>query len=333
MSAAYLAAKKLTGAAIVQTAARHNLREIQAELGADSHIDPGKSCRNLLLAGPAMAAAVAELADNAMQDAGVVKLRKDAVRAVEVVISLPAGVQVNIDSFFADSLAWMRDFFDVPVLSAVVHLDEAAPHMHALLLPLQDGRLIGSDLVGNRARLQAMQSGFFDAVACKHGLTKPKAEKRLSHTVRDKAARLVLDCLQSHPERLQLPDVRMALIQLVTSNPEQLIAALGLEMPSGKAKRRKSFVQIMTKPCKPEPKQNPIGFAMPTKWPKSKPYLCVGFASSPQLLATEDSSRGDDYVHELDADQFGIWDEVTGEWVPADGPGGALRLEQLSANL
>lgn len=246
MSAAYMAAKKLTGVAIVQTAARHNLREIQAELGADSHIDPAKSCRNLRLAGPATAVVVAELANNAMQDAGVVKLRKDAVRAVEVVVSLRSGTRVNIEGFFADSLEWVRGFFDVPVLSAVVHLDEAAPHLHVLLLPLKDGRMVGSDLVGHRTRLRSMQSSFFDAVASKYGLTRPKAEKCLSRTVRDKAGRMVLDCLQSNPECLQLPDVRMALAQAIAANPEPMIAALGLDMPTGKGVQGKTFVAIMT---------------------------------------------------------------------------------------
>src|SRR5207245_6185490 len=58
----------------------------------------------------------------------------------------------------SDSLAWIEVYFAVPVLSAVVHVDEAAPHMHVLLLPLLNGRMQGSDLVGSRSRLRAMQS-------------------------------------------------------------------------------------------------------------------------------------------------------------------------------
>lgn len=316
MSAAFLSAKKLSGLAIVQTAARHNLREIQAELGADSHIDPAKTCHNLRLAGPATAAAVAALADDAVRDAGILKLRKDAVRAVELVIALPAGARVDINNFFADALAWVRGFFPVPVLSAVLHLDEAAPHLHVLLLPLQDNRMVGSDLVGNRTRLQAMQAGFFDAVAGKHGLTRPKAEGRLSRTLRDKAARLALDCLQAHPERLQLPDVRTALVQAIAATPEQLLAALGLEMPASKAKPSKTFAQIMTKPCKAEPRKNPIGFGRPARQPESEPYHCVGFASSPLPLARTEPANEADIMHVLDADLGTIWDEQSGEFVP-----------------
>lgn len=258
MPAAFLRAEKRTGAAIVLTAARHNLREIQAELGADSHIDATRICRNLRLAGPPTAAEVAALAKNTMQDAEVPKLRKDAVQAVEVMVTLPVGVAVDIAAFFADTLAWVQSFFDVPVLSAIVHLDEAAPHVHVLLLPLRNGRMQGSDLVGGTGRLRAMQGSFYDEVACKYRLTKPDMKKQfLSRSVRDKGAKLALDCLQSHPERLKLPDVRTALAQLIADNPEQLIAALGLEMPCGKAKPKitgkEAVTRLMTKPCSPEP--------------------------------------------------------------------------------
>ncbi|WP_158239159.1 plasmid recombination protein [Uliginosibacterium sp. TH139] len=279
MAAAFVSLKKLTGAAIVKTAARHNLREIQAELGSDSHINPAQTCRNMHLAGPATAAEVADLANNAMQDAGADKLRKDAVRAVEVLVSMPATFDpAKLESIFADALEWVRGFFGVPVLSAVVHLDEEAPHMHALLLPLANGRMVGSDLVGNRGRLQAIQAGFFESVACRYGLSRPRQEKRLSRVIRDEAASVALACLFSHPERLQQPSVRTALHEAIATHPEPMLAALGLEMPTGNAKAQKSFVEIMTKPCKPEPKSNPVGFKAPAVTPESKPYPCVGFA-------------------------------------------------------
>ena len=334
MSAAYVSLKKLTGAAIVKTAARHNLREIQAELGARSHINPAQSCQNMRLAGPETAAEVADLADNAMLDAGIKKLRKDAVRAVELVVSLPTGSpSEKVKEFFADALEWVRDFFDVPVLSAVVHLDEEAPHMHALLLPLANGRMGGSDLVGNRGRLQAMQAGFFESVACRYGLSRPRSAKRLSHATRGEAATVALACLQLHPERLQMPSVRTALHEAIASHPEPILTALGLEMPTGRAKPQKSFVQIMTKACKPELRPNPIGFDAPAVTPKSKPYPCVGFENPPEHSAPAkpeetpppaivqpdeappcDASPGD--YKRVPDDEPSIWDEVSGELLP-----------------
>lgn len=348
MSAAFVNLKKLTGAAIVKTAARHNLREIQAELGASGHINAAQSCQNMRLAGPETAAEVADLADNAMQDAGVGTLRKDAVRAVELVVSLPAGSNpAKVEAFFADALEWVRGFFGAPVLSAVVHLDEEAPHMHALLLPLANGRMVGSDLVGNRERLQAMQTGFFESVACRYGLSRPRPEKRLSRAIRGEAATAALACLQSHPEHLQLPSVRTALHESIATNPLPVLVALGLEMPTGKTKKGASFVEIMTKPCRPEPRLNPIGFDAPAVMPESKPYPCVGFANQPEhqrapkpTVQSQDARtraeklRRDDSPHDDAAhggyervrdDAPGIWNDETGELVPipAKPPGDA----------
>ena len=160
----FLSMKKLTGQDKVRRAAKHNLRELQAELGADSHIDHTRIGLNQVIAGPDKAADVADYADSLMRDAGVGKLRRDAVRSIEIIFSLPAHSTIGHTAFFSDSLAWVKSYFGVPVLSAVIHLDEAAPHCHMLLLPLVDGRMVGSNLVGNRTRLQATQTSFFEQV-------------------------------------------------------------------------------------------------------------------------------------------------------------------------
>ncbi len=83
-----LRCKKLKGPYILRDAARHNLREIQAELGANSHIDPSKTPRNVVLEGAPMAAGVVATATKFLQ---LVKkpLRRDAVMGLEIVASLP----------------------------------------------------------------------------------------------------------------------------------------------------------------------------------------------------------------------------------------------------
>jgi len=301
----------LKGAGKVLTAARHNLREIQDELGADGYIDPAKSRLNVILAGPHKAAAVATLADDALPS----KLRRDAVRAVELVISLPSAQSIDQSAFFKDSLAWIRTFFGVPVLSAVVHLDETEPHCHVLLLPVVDGHMVGSDLVGNRARLRQMQSDFHAVVSSHYGLTRPMAAKRTSKAIRDKVAGVVLDAILAAPECLGRPNVRLALTEAIASSPDALAAALGVSMPSGKTKRERSFVEIMTAPVKPEPKAKPIGFHLPAKpigfandgRGKRKPYHCVGFtipATSPDATFTRESDHQD----------TALWDSELGEF-------------------
>lgn len=233
MAAAYLNIKKLKGAGKMLAAARHNLREIQAELGAVGHIDPSKTSLNRVMAGPDNAAAVALQAEQETPP----KLRKDAVRGLEVVISLPPGQARDSMAFFADGLAWVREYFAVPVLSAIAHHDEAEPHLHVLLLPLKNGQMVGSDLVGNRTRLRDMQSAFHQAVASRYGLTRPVATRRPSKAFRDAAAAKVIDVLRAAPESLDLPNVRHALMEAIAHDPDTLVTALGLTFPTRQPKR------------------------------------------------------------------------------------------------
>ncbi|QTO19907.1 plasmid recombination protein [Burkholderia seminalis] len=257
MSSAYVALKKLVGAGIVLTAARHNLREIAAEIGPAGHIDANRMHLNRIIDGPQTAVEVASLAEETMRAAGVRKLRKDAVRAVEALVSLSADSHVDVMSVFSDALEWLRGHFEVPVLSAVAHLDESAPHAHVLLLPLRDGRMIGSDLVGNRAQLLALQRGFAEDVAARHGLGRPKAQKRPTASMRRRGAEMALASLRGAPKRLSEPGVRTALLEAIAADPEPVLRALGLSMPELVPRRSRTFVQIMTRAVKAEPDANP----------------------------------------------------------------------------
>ena len=236
---------------IVRVAAMHNLREIQAELGASaaSGISPERTRLNYQLRGPATADGVAGLALALLNNAGVTTLRRDACMALELVVSLPADTAINHREYFATAVTWADAYFAVPILSAAVHLDEAAPHLHILLLPLVLGRMQGGALAGGPAKIRAMLADFQSQVAQRFGLAHQPRAKRLSKPNKDRAGRMVLDELRARPERLSEPAVQDALIAALGSQAEPLLGLLGLTMPTTKAK---SFVSIMTAPCKPE---------------------------------------------------------------------------------
>lgn len=238
---------------IVRVAAMHNLREIQAELGASaaSSINPARMHLNYQLRGPATADEVVGLALALLDNAGVQTLRRDACMALELVVSLPAATAIDHREYFAAAVAWADAYFNVPILSAAVHLDEAAPHCHILLLPLVGGRMQGGALAGGPAKIRAMLADFQQQVAQRFGLTHQPRAKRLSKPNRDAAGRMVLDALRARPERLSESAMRDALIAALGSQAETLLALLGLSMPATKAKA-KSFAAIMTAPCKPE---------------------------------------------------------------------------------
>lgn len=247
----FLRIKKLVGRDIIRAAAKHNLREIPAETGAGGHIDPTRTCLNEVIAGGATAAEVVSRAEDLVKDAGVGKLRRDAVRGVEIVVSLPATQTIDSADFFTASLVWVRRFFNVPVLSAVAHRDEAATHCHVLLLPLVGGRMVGSALVGNRKRLMAMHSSFYEEVGLRFGMARPKETPRLSSTDRHIAASMILTSIQSHPELMDKPDVEEELLVALRRDPVPLLEKLNLTLPDTKARTR-TFTQIMIKPCRPE---------------------------------------------------------------------------------
>lgn len=319
--AQFLRIKKLTGKAIVEVAARHNHREILAELGAapGGHINPARVGLNRVLRGPGTASAVASHARALMEDAGVKAMRKDAVLALEIIFSLPPNSSVDHDLFFNESVQWTEHYFAAPVISAIVHNDEAAPHCHVLLLPLVDGRMVGSDLMGGRAKLQAMQANFHEQVGQRHGLARQAAQKRPSAAIRKLAIDLAFDVLKANGGLSD--DVLRTLLMPHMNDPAPLLLALRLKMPTPTSTMG-GFVKIMTKACKPErpigfDKTKPIGFDK-SAGPVTPQTLCsVGFSEialpppSEPPTGTED---GD--VRERDRDLLAEdWDEIRGEHI------------------
>lgn len=281
MHAQFLRIKKLSGKAIIEVAARHNHREILTELGAspDGHIDPARVELNCVLRGHSTAAAVAREAQSLMDAAGVKSLRKDAVRGIEVIFGLPPESSIDHDQFFNDSVQWAGQYFAAPVISAIVHNDESAPHCHVLLLPLVDGRMIGSELVGGRAKLQTLQADFQAQVGQRYGLARQTAQKRISAARRKCAMDLAFDVLQANSGLSAA--VLQALLAPHASNPAPLLLALGMTMPTSPTKG--SFVAMMTKPCQPEKpigfgKKKPIGFDGSAVAENEQTLSCVGFA-------------------------------------------------------
>ncbi|MGP8288566.1 MobV family relaxase [Halomonas sp. AOP7-C1-8] len=117
------------------------------------------------------------------------KYRKDAVRAIEYIVSAsPEWFEENSDKqaalYFESAVDWFQDEFGADnVVSAVVHNDESSPHMHILVVPLdaETGRLNGKWFFGNKGVLQKRQSKFADHMA-PFGVERGKADPQRTHT-------------------------------------------------------------------------------------------------------------------------------------------------------
>jgi hypothetical protein len=111
------------------------------------------------------------------------KVRKNAVHAVEVVISFSPEWQATEEkkeAYLKDADAWAKETFggEGNCLLISHHLDELTPHTHILLMPLKDGKLnCKSFLGGPKTRLEALQSDFFEKVGKKYGLERGQPRK------------------------------------------------------------------------------------------------------------------------------------------------------------
>jgi hypothetical protein len=236
--------------AVILNVMRHNARELQAEIGvgADSGIDASRIHLNVTMHGAATAGGVATAARDAMREHGIVTPRKNATLGIEIVVSLPVGLSIDYMAYFRDSMAWARQHYRVPLLSAIIHNDESNPHLHLVLLPVRDGKLVGSELLGNRATMKAMQLDFHEQVAKRHGLRMPAPKKR--HGAAERAAGIALLRATMQTNSGLTDHAIDALLVPHAKNPEPLLLALGLAMPAPLVKG--SFVATMTRKVRAE---------------------------------------------------------------------------------
>lgn len=73
--------------------------------------------------------------------------------------------------YFQDCLKFHQNYYGEHIINAVIHLDEATPHMQVASIPLtDDGRLSAKEIMGNRHDYRSRQNTFYDEVGKKYGL-------------------------------------------------------------------------------------------------------------------------------------------------------------------
>ena len=157
----------------VLEALKHNKRTLQAERGSGANIDVTRTPLNYALAGADTPDAIAMHAKVQMVKAGIDTPRKNQVMAVEVLFGLPIQWHSHdTQPFFNDCFAWVKQTFAGELLSFDVHLDESAPHAHAIILPLIDGKMRGRDMIGSTGNLIRLINLCHKEVARHYGLSK-----------------------------------------------------------------------------------------------------------------------------------------------------------------
>lgn len=120
--------------------------------------------------------------------ATVGKVRKNAVRAVEMVMTFsPEALknpEFNPTEYLHDCKNWvMKKFGKENVFAFAYHRDETTPHVSILFTPIVDGKLNAREYFGGAKKMKGLQDEFYQAVGLKHKLQRgiPKAKTKAEH--------------------------------------------------------------------------------------------------------------------------------------------------------
>lgn len=121
---------------------------------------------------------------------GKMAIRKDAVRQLNVILTGSHEQMVAIGKDKKKLVEWMQenhkflaDRFggEQNIVSFVLHMDEATPHIHATVVPLtKDGRLSAKEMVGDKNKLKALQDSYGEKMS-KYGLCRGKNDSKAKH--------------------------------------------------------------------------------------------------------------------------------------------------------
>lgn len=224
-------------------ALKHNKRELIAEVKLSDRIDSACSNLNYCLTPVSDAKQLSLMAKSHILLAGIEKPRKNAVMAIEIIFSLPIDRhRQDTKQFFMDCYEWTKRHFSVEVLSFDVHLDEAAPHAHTILLPIVDGKLQGNKLMGSRGNLTRLINLFHTEVGVKYGLSKMKSSI-LSVNQKITIAKNILVRLKS--DSVMKSSVCSCVVEAIYKDPRPYAELLGISLNQPSKRNQKSFVDIM----------------------------------------------------------------------------------------
>lgn len=210
---------KIKGDFGVSSALKHNKRTLQIKHGVSPHIDAVRTSLNYSLVNNDSPEAIAMHAKIQMVRAGINKPRKNGVMAVEIIFSLPTDRHAqNTKPFFNDCFEWVKLNFAGELLSFDVHLDESAPHAHALILPLIDGKMQGNRMVGSTGNLMRLINKFHLDVARHYRLSK-SYKTRLSAMDKQTLAKLILAHLKRTNDPVMKSCVWSCIRDLIGKDP------------------------------------------------------------------------------------------------------------------
>jgi len=146
----------------------HNVRK-EGE-NQKGHIDSERTKNNVELIGlPKDVHSPAEFFKKRISELDYYKthhIRKNAILCQEIVLGygmdgLPEDFSVS--KWAKQSEQYLKDIYgEENIISAVVHMDESAPHIHALVMPIVNGKLSARQVTGDRNGLRALHTRYYE---------------------------------------------------------------------------------------------------------------------------------------------------------------------------
>ena len=139
---------------------------LKAEYKSNPDIDTGKTHMNYYLVEPQCRYRQAVL--NRIEEAGARRRRDSVVLQDCFVGATPTWLKEKSYEEQQEYFRYAYDFFEKSfgkenIISAVVHMDEATPHMHLCFVPItKDNRLSSKDIVGGPSGLVKWQDKFYE---------------------------------------------------------------------------------------------------------------------------------------------------------------------------
>lgn len=157
MSFAILRVEKIKTQGAIASIGKHNERERETP-NADYNITP----ENKTLVGDDSLSYL-EAWQEKTKD---LKIRSNAVLALEVVLTYSPEAKIqqsqNFEAWQAKNIQFLKDTFgEDNILKAKLHIDETTPHIHAVIVPIDDkGKLNARAFTGGREKLRDMQTSY-----------------------------------------------------------------------------------------------------------------------------------------------------------------------------
>ena len=206
----------------------HNTRKIPIEFEVFNHIDKSKIHLNHELVSLENES-LEESAKRLIAEAGV-NLNSGRYRrankglAIEWLFTVTPGFACDYIDLYSKSLQWLIDQLPgCPIAHAIIHFDEADPHMHVVMIPLEGKRLPASKILGFKGISRARTMDLYEKVAKQFGLSHPA---RLSGAAKRRAAEITIKVCEKLNYRKILGRMWQPIVMAIRSRPEPFMDAL-----------------------------------------------------------------------------------------------------------